>query len=228
MIELRAPLSPSLEAEGRAEVESPWDEAAVTLLHGGRTSAVEGHVYSPWFSRRLLLQAGARRRELSVLDADPGSTRRPKAWESLRILGADVVVWRKPRAAVRGEMLDDALKAPTTFTSALTLAYRRYDVSTQTTPEFAAVIGLVPRGLVNEGSAAMTLALPGGNLGLDLRGGLARDYARRARTWRAGGTLIWAPTRATRIGLGYEGANEVTSGLIGQRRGGRFSFHVDL
>jgi len=223
----RAPLGPSFEAEVRAEAQTPWDEAAITLLRGGRTTAAEGHLYSHLFSRRLLLQAGARGRELSVLAADPLSTRRPKAWQSLWIAGTDVVLWREPGAAVRGEMLDEALIAPTTLSSAMTLAYRHYEVSTRTTPEFGSVIGLVPRGSVDELSAAMTVAAPRGNLGLELCTGLARDSAREARAWRAGGSLVWAPTSATRFALGYEGASEVASGLVGQRRAGWLSFHVD-
>jgi hypothetical protein len=127
-----------------------------------------------------------------------------------------------------GEMLDEALLGPTTLSSATTLAYRHYDVSTRTTPEFAAVIGLVPRGLVDEASVATTVASPQSHLGLELRAGLARDSARGARAWSAGGALIWAPTSATRFALGYEGATEVASGLVGQRRAGRLSFHVDL
>src|SRR5439155_5516690 len=142
----RAPIGPSFEAEWRAEAETPWDEAAITVLRGGRTTAAEGHLYSHWFSRCLLLQAGGRGRELSVLYADPRSTRRPKAWQSLWIAGADFVLSRQPGAAVRGEMLDEALIAPTTLSSAMTVAYRHYDMSTRTTPEFASVIGLVPRG----------------------------------------------------------------------------------
>ena len=224
----RAPFGPSLEAEWRAEAETPWDEAAVTVLRGGRTTAAEGHLYLHSFSRRLLLQTGARRRQLSILAADPNSTRRPKAWQSLWVAGADVLLWRKPGASVRGEMLDDALIEPTTLSSALTLAYRHYDVSSQTTPEFASLIGLAQRGLVDEGSFATTLASPGGNLGLELRAGLARDSARQARIWRAGGGLIWAPKPATRFALRYEEATEAASGLVGQRRTGWVSFHVDL
>ena len=223
----RAPLGRTFEAEARGEVETPWDEAAITVLRGGRTTAAEGHLYSHLFSRRLLLQAGGRGRELSVLDADPRSTRRPKAWQSLWIAGADFVLWRQPGAAVRGEMLDEALIAPTTLSSAMTVAYRHYDMSTRTTPEFASVIGLVPRGSVDEASAALTVASPGGNLGLELRTGLAHDSAREARAWRTGGSLVWAPTPWTRFALGYEGATEVASGLVGQRREGWLSFHVD-
>lgn len=226
-IEGHAPLGPSFEVEGRAEAETPWDEAAVAVLRGGRTSSVEGHLYAHSFSRRMLLQAGARRREISILAAGPESTR-PRAWQSLWLAGADVVLWRKPAAAVPGEMLDEALIEPATLSSAVTLAYRHYDVSTQTTPEFAAVIGLVPRGSVDETSVTTTLASPRGNLGLELSAGLAHDSARQARAWRAGGSLIWAPTPATRFELGYEGATEVASGLVGQRRAGRLSFHVDL
>ncbi len=224
----RAFLGPSFEAEARAEVETPWDEAAVTVLRGGRTTAAEGHLYSHSFSRRLLLQAGARRRQLSILAADPHSTRRPKAWQSLWVAGADIVLWSKPGASVRGEMLDESLIEPTSLSSALTLAYRHYGVSSQTTPEFAELIGLAPRGSVDEGSVATTVVSPRGNLGLELRAGLARDSARQARIWRAGGGVIWAPMPATRFALRYEEANEVATGLVGQRRTGWLSFHVDL
>jgi len=220
-------LGPSLEIAGRADVETPWDEAPVTVLRGGRTTAAEGHVYARAFSRRLLLQAGARRRELSILASVPEGSR-PRAWQSLWIAGADMVLWRKPGAALRGEMLDEAMIAPAGLSSAMTLAYRHYDVTTRTSPEFGAVIGLVPRGLVDEGSVSTMWASRRGNLGLELRAGLARDAAREARMWRAGGGLIWAPTPATRLELGYEGASEAVSGLIGQRRAGGVSFHVDL
>jgi hypothetical protein len=223
----RAVFGPSFEAEGKAEVATPWDEAAVTVLRGGRTTAAEGHLYSHGFSRRLLLQVGARRRQLSILAADPQATR-PKAWQSLWLAGADVVLWRKPGAAVRGEMLDETFIAPTTLSSAMTLAYRHYDVSTKTTPEFAALIGLVPRGSIDEASVATTLVPPRGHVGLELRTGLARDSDRGARVWRAGGRLIWAPVPATRFALGYEGATETAAGLVGQRRSGWLSFHVDL
>src|SRR5437867_1627856 len=184
----RAPIGRSFEVEGRAETETPWNDAAITVLRGGRTTAAEGHLYSHLLSRRLLLQAGARRRRLSILAEGSPSTRRPTAWQSLWLVGADAVLWR-PGAAIRGEMLDDAMVAPTTLASAMTLAYRHYDLSTQTTPDFDALIGLAPRGSVNEGSVATTLALPQGRLGLELRAGLARDSARRARAWRAGGAL---------------------------------------
>jgi tetratricopeptide (TPR) repeat protein len=224
----RTPIGPSLEAEWKADFETPWDESAVTVLHGGRSTAAEAHLYSNWFNRRLLLQVAARRRRLSVLAEGPNATRRPRAWESLRAAGADVVLWRRPRAALRGEMLDEALMAGSTLSSAMTLAYRHYDVATSTTPEFSNVIGLAPRGSVDEASVASTLAAPGGGLGLELRAGLARDSARQARDWRIGGALIWAPNPTTRLTLGFEDATEIVTGLVGQRREGRLSFHVDL
>ena len=227
-IEGRAPIGPTLEVEGKAEVESPWDEAAVAVLRGGRTTAAEGRVYSHGFSRRLLLQAGARRRGLTILAVDPRSMRRPEASQSLWLAGADVALWMKPNAAMSGEMLDESLIAPTSLSSAITLAYRHYDVFSRTTPEFAAVIGLVPRSSVDEVSLTTTLAAPRGRLGVELRAGLAHDHARSARIGRAGGSLVFAPTPATRFAFGYEGASEVASGLVGQRRAGRLSFHVDL
>jgi tetratricopeptide (TPR) repeat protein len=227
-IEGRAPLGPRFEADGRAELETPWDEAAVTVLHGGRTTTAEGHLYSLWFSRRLILQAAAQQRRLSILAADPHSTRRSEAWQSQWVAGADVILWRKPGAAVAGEMLDEALIAPTTQSPAVTLAYRHYDVFSRATSGFAAVIGIVPHGSVDEASAAATMASPGGHIGLELRAGLARDSARPARGWRAGGSLIWAWTPATRFALGYEGADEVAGGPVGRRRTGWLSFHVDL
>jgi hypothetical protein len=165
---------------------------------------------------------------LSLLDLGSPSTRRTKAWQTLAVAGADLVVWTKPGTAVRGEMLDEALIAPTTLSSALTVAWRHYDVLTQATPEFARIIGIAPRGSVDEASVATTVASPGGDVGLDLRAGIARDSARRARVWRAGGALIWAPRPTTRFALEYEQATEVATGLVGQRRAGWMSFHVDL
>jgi tetratricopeptide (TPR) repeat protein len=222
----RTSLGPAFEADLRADFESPWDDAAVTVLHGGRTSAVEGHLYAHALSRRLLFQVGGRRRRISILATDRRSPR-PDAWQTLWIGGADVVAWRSA-AAIRGEMLDEALIAPMSLHSAVTLAYRHYGVWTQTTPEFATLVDLAPRGSVDEASVATTLASVGGRLGLELRAGLAHDSARRAREWRAGGSFIWSPFTAARLALGYEEANELATGLAGQRRTGRLSFHVDL
>ena len=156
------------------------------------------------------------------------STNRAPAWQSLWLLGADAVLWRGPNTAMSGEMLDESLIAPTAVSSAMTVAYRHYDVTSRATPGFAAVIGLVPRASVDEASITTTLAAPGGRLGVELRAGLARDFGRQDRIWRAGGSLIWAPTPATRFSLGYEGATEVASGLVGQSHTGRVSFHADL
>ena len=224
----RVPLGRWFEADASGEIETPWDESAVTVLHGGRTTAAEGHLYAHLFSRRVLLQVGARRRRLSILAADPDSTDRPEARQDLLVGGADVVLWRKPGAAVRGEMLDDTLDAPAALSSAITLGYRRYAITTHTTPEFAAQIGLAPRGAVDEASLALTVASPRGHVGLDLRGGLGRDAARDAQMWRAEGALIFAPRASIRCELGYERATEFATGLTGRRRRGWLSFHVDL
>jgi hypothetical protein len=223
----RVPIGPRVEVDGKAEVEVPWDETAITVLRGGRTTVAEGHVYLHGFSRRLLLQAGARRRGLSIAARDPRSAR-PESWQSLWLAGADVVLWARPRAAVRGEMLDETLTAPTTMSSAVTVAYRHYDLSSQTTPEFTALIGLVPRGLVDEGSIVSTVASPGGHVGLELRGGVARDSERNSRLSRGGGSLVWAPASTTRLAFGYDEATEFASGFIGRSRAGRLSVHVDF
>ena len=222
-----AALGPALEAEGRAEAETPWDEAAVAVLHGGRASSAEGHLYAHGLSRRLLLQVGARRRRLSILPAEPGSSHRPEAWQSLWLAGADVVLWRAT-PTMRGEMLDEAMIAPTTLASALTLAYRHYDVSTRSTPGFAALIGLAPRASADEVSVHATAASPGGRVGVALGTGTTYDAARGTRGWSAGGALVWAPLPATRIALAYDEASEIATGLLGRRRTGSLSFHVDL
>lgn len=222
-----APLGPWLEVEARGEVATPWDEAAVAVLHGGRTSGALGRLYAHLIERRLLLQVGAQERRLSIL-GDPLSTGRPTASQSLSVAGADFVLWRKPGAAVRGEMLDEALIEPVTMTSSITVAYRHYGVSTETTPEFASLIGLAPRGSVDEASTAMMFASPSGRLGLALSAGVGRDTARDARLRRAGASLNWAPTSAFRLTLGYETATDLVTGLAGERHAGRLSFHADL
>jgi hypothetical protein len=216
------------EIDASGEVETPWDESAVTVLHGGRTSGVGGHVYSRLFSGRLLLQVGARRRQLSLMAADPISEERSKAWQTLLVGGADVLVWRKPDVAVRGEMLNDTLTAPASSPAAVSLGYRHYDVTSQPTPEFATQIGLAPRGSVDELSVAANVASPRGRVGFELRGGVGRDRARDVPMWRAGGALILAPKSAIRVTLGYEEATEYATGLTGRRRTGWLSVHVDL
>jgi hypothetical protein len=129
---------------------------------------------------------------------------------------------------MRGEMLDEAMIAPTTLASALTLAYRHYDVSTRSTPGFAALIGLAPRASADEVSVHATAASPGGHVGVALGTGTTYDAARGARGWSAGGALVWAPLPATRIALAYDEASEIATGLLGRRRTGSLSFHVDL
>ena len=224
----RTPLGPALEGDLRGEVETPWDEAAVTVLRGGRTTSAEAHLYAHAFERRLVLQLGARRRELSIQAADPLSAQRPRARQSLALGGADFVLWRDPRATLRGEMLDEALVAPSARSSAVTLAYRHYEVTTRATPEFSALFGIAPRGSVDEVSMITTLVSLPANVRLDLRGGLARDAAVRANEWRAGGSVVWALTPSTRFSLGYDEATNVASGLPGRRRAGGMSLHVDL
>ena len=223
----RAVLSPTFEADGRGGIAVPWDEAAIALLDGGRATAAEGHLYAHALSGRLLLEAGGRARRLSIL-ALPDSAGRPHADQQLWIGGADFVVWRKPGAAVQGEMFDESLTSPAPLSPALTLAYRHYDVATQTTPGFAARIGLVPRARVDETSAAATLVSKGGRWGLVMQAGFAVDAARADQSWRGGGTLVWAPAPATRVSVGYQQATELAAGLLGKRRDGNVSVHVDL
>lgn len=223
----RARLGAGLEAQASAEAGAPWDESPITVLHGGRATGAEGHLYSHWLAGRLLLQAGARTRRLSILAADPAA-RRPTASQTLGVAGLDVVLWREPGEAVRGEMLDESLVGRTTVSSALTAAYRHYDASARATPGFAALVALVPEDRVDEASLAGSLASPGGRLGVELRAGLARDSARPARAWRAGGAFLWAPLATVRLALGYEEATEISTGLVGRRREGWVSLHVHL
>jgi tetratricopeptide (TPR) repeat protein len=225
-IAARAGFGQWLVADGRAEVETPWDEAAVTMLNGGRTTSAEAHLYSHWFSQRLLLQAGARRRRLSILGVEPGASR-PRGWQSLWLAGADATIWRSS-AAVRGEMLDESMIERTTIGSALTLAYRHYDVTSRTSSDFAAVVALAPAASVDEGSIRGSLALPRGQLGIEADAGLGFDSARWARQRRAGGALTWAPLPAARFALGYEEATESVTGLYGRRRAGWLSVHANL
>jgi len=129
---------------------------------------------------------------------------------------------------MRGEMLDEAMIVPTTLASALTVAYRHYDVSTRSTPEFAALIGLAPRASADEVSVNVTAASPSGRVGVALGTGTTYDAARHTRGWRAGAALVWVPLPATRIALAYDEATEIATGLLGRRHTGSLSFHVDL
>jgi hypothetical protein len=222
------PLGKWFEADASVEYRTPWDEAAVTVLHGGQVSSAVGHLYAHLLDRRLLLQVGRLERRLSVLPADPASADRPEASQSMLISGFDVVVWRQPRSAVRGEMLNHALTSPAPLSPAVTLGYRHYDVTTDSSPEFAAILGLVPRNSVDELSTIMTAALPGRRVGMELRGGYGRDTERDARLWRAGGAFVWAPAPSVRFELGYEQATDLTTGFVGERHGAHVSCHVDF
>jgi hypothetical protein len=102
-IQGHGPLGSWLEGDARAEIEVPWNESALTVLHGGRTTAAGGSLYAHFRDRRLILQAGVVGRRLSVLSVDPNSDARPEATQTLLVGGADVVVWRRPGAGVRGE-----------------------------------------------------------------------------------------------------------------------------
>jgi tetratricopeptide (TPR) repeat protein len=224
----RAPLGRALEIDGKAGVDSPWDEAAIAILRGGRASSAEGNLYAHAFARRVLLQGGARRRRLTILDFGPIPARRAAARQTLWRAGADVVLWQRPGGTLRGEMLDEALIAPTATSPALTLSYRHYDVSTSATPDFAERIAIAPRARVDEVSIATTVASPRRDLGLELRGALARDAARDALVWNPGATLVWAPRASARLRLGFDQATETAAGLTGRRREARVSLHVDL
>jgi len=222
------PLGRFLLAEAAGELETPWEDSAITVLWGGRTTGGTGRLYLRGLGGRLLLQAGARVRRMSIFEDSSRSVGRPSASQELVVAGADFVVWRKPADTIRGEMLDDALFAPTAFSSALVLAYRHFEAFSAATPAFSARIGLLPRNSVDELSAAGTLALLRGRLGVELRAGLGRDHAREAILWRAGGALVWAPARMVRLALQYEGALESVSSLLGIRNAGGVSCHVDL
>jgi tetratricopeptide (TPR) repeat protein len=224
----RVPLGRWLEADVRAEAEVPWDEAAVAVLNDGRTTAAEARLYLHALDRRLLVQAGARRRRLSILGTDSLPAQRPLAWQSLAFGGADLVLWNRPGAAMRGQILDESLIAPTSMSSAVTLAYRHYEETSQAMPAFAAHVALAPHAALDELSTRASLTAPGGALGLALEAGVAMDAARSSRSWRAGGSLTWAPRPRTRCSLEYAGATEVATGLVGRSREGRLSVHMDL
>jgi tetratricopeptide (TPR) repeat protein len=233
VLAVQGPLGRWLSADLSGTLRGPWDEAAVAILHGGRTDGAQAHLYANLCNRRLLLQAGAQERRLSILvpeagAIDPEAAIRPSATQSLWLAGADVVLWRKPFAASRGELLDDALVAPAAFPAAIVAGYRHYDVTTDTTPEFAGVIGLAPRGVVDEISASVGLATSRNRFGIELRGGIGRDSERDARLSRFGGSLIWTPAPPVRLSLGYEEASDLATGLTGRRSAGTFSIHVDL
>jgi hypothetical protein len=126
-------------------------------------------------------------------------------------------------------MLDDSLLAPAALPTAFTVSYRHYEVSTRTTPEFASLIDLAPRGSVDEISENLSLASPRGRFGVALRAGLGRDADRGARTITTGGSFVWAPTAALRVALAYEEAtDDLATGLTGRRQAGTLSLHADF
>lgn len=224
----RLQLLPALEVDARGEIEAPWDDAAVGVLHGGRTTGAEAHIYVNGAARRLLLQAGGRTRRLSVRASGADAGARPTANEALAVAGADLVLWSEPGATLRGEMLDESLTASAPPAAAVTLGYRHYAVTARSSPGFAQVVSLVPRASVDEVGLTTGVLSPRRDLWLGARGALAWDSARAARDWRAGGTLAWSPVRSTRLSFSYDTATDITSAIAGRQSQGWVSLHVDL
>jgi hypothetical protein len=224
-----APLGSHVTVELRAEGEALWDEAAIALLHGGRQTGGIGRVYVHAFERRLLLQAGSQARLLSLLVAPPGEPAvRADARQALVAAGADVVVWRRQGGEVRGEILDDALIAPSSLPTAITASYRHYEAYAENSTAFATVVALPGRSAIDEASGRVSVVSRNRALGVELRGGVGRDSAQNAWLWRAGGAALWAPTSAIRFALRYDHATQVIPGYAGSREEGWISCHVDL
>lgn len=222
--EIRTSSDRAVQLHARADLDMPWREGANTIREGGRLDGLTAHLYALPIGHRLVLNTGGQVRRLSLRSIDGEDD--PSARQALLSGGADYVLWNDPTSTARGEVLDEDLLWPTYLADALVISYRHYEAFSD--GDLDGRIGLVGHARIDEASATARKALPGGVIALEARGGAGYDRARELRMWRGGGSLLFTPSKFTRLSISYDAATESTTGLVGRRHAGWATLHVDL
>jgi tetratricopeptide (TPR) repeat protein len=203
------------------ELHGVWRDAPFAELLGGRVDAITAHLYLTALDDRVVVDTGAQGRAFQL--AGDASARQGLAWA-----GADVVVWRDFSHEASGQILDDDLQRAATAADAAVLGYRHYEVVDRADAMFDAMIALAPRASVDEVSATARKVVASGRVAGELRGGLGHDWVTARQIARAGASLWIAPSRGSRLALGFDIAKESVQMFVGVRRTGWVSYHVDL
>src|SRR6185369_16905288 len=105
--ELDAPISWFGQVNVHGDLNEQWSESPITIQEGGVTTGTTGHLFLFPRDRRLLLDAGAQLRRLSLAPREGDLT--PRANQTLLFIGGDVVLWSSPARLLRGEVMDDRM-----------------------------------------------------------------------------------------------------------------------
>ena len=127
---------------------------------------------------------------------------------------------------VRAEALDERMVRRTYLTDAGVLAYRHYELWTDSSPDFR--ISLAPRASINNGTLIIRKALAGGRVGFDLHGGGGYDTIQRHVLAQAGAVFVLALSWRVRLQASYDLAHETATGLPGTLQIGWLTLHADI
>jgi Flp pilus assembly protein TadD len=230
MAEVDAPLGKNIQVNVRGDLNEQWSEAPVTIQEGGVTSGGTGHFYLFPRDRRLLLDAGAQVRRLTLAPTDGDPFPSP-AFQQLYFIGGDVVLWSNPSQLLRGEALDERMVRRTYLNDAGIISYRHYQLFTDAFSSdnlSTARIVLAPRAAIHNLSAIFRTVFAKQRAGFDLRGGMGYDTSRQRVLTQAGASLVIAPSWAHRLVISYDMARETATGLQGTLHTGWLSYHADL
>jgi hypothetical protein len=208
----------------QAYLNEQWNEAPITVHEGGTTTGATGHLYLYPKSRIVLLDTGAQVRRLGI--NRQGTPDRPTASQLLAWAGIDFNLWTAHSRVVRAEALDERMVRRTYLTDAGVLAYRHYELWTDSSPDFR--ISLAPRASINNGTLIIRKALAGGRVGIDLHGGGGYDSIQHHVLAQAGGVFILALSWRTRLQASYDLAHETATGLPGTLQIGWLTLHADI
>jgi len=230
MTEVDAPLGRNMHVNLRGDLNEQWSEAPITIQEGGVTSGGTGHFYLFPRDRRLLLDAGAQVRRLSLAPTD-GDPYPSPAFQQLYFIGGDLILWSNPDRILRGEALDERMVRRTYLNNAGIISYRHYQLFTDAFSSDnlpTARIVLAPRAAIHNVSGIFRTVFAKQRAGLDLRGGVGYDTVRQHVLTQAGASLVIAPSWAHRLVISYDMARETATGLQGTLHTGWLSYHADL
>jgi Flp pilus assembly protein TadD len=207
-----------------ADFNEQWNEAPITVHEGGVMTGATGHLYLYPKSRVVLFDGGAQARRLSL--SAQGTPDRPTANQLLMWGGIDFNLWAESSRLVRTEALDERMVRRVYLNDAGVLAYRHYELVTDSSPGFR--ITLAPRASIDNGTLILRKALAGGRLGFDIHGGGGYDHIQDHVLVQAGGSFVFAASWSTRLQASYDLARETATGLPGTLQIGWLTFHADI
>jgi tetratricopeptide (TPR) repeat protein len=222
--EAAANISSYLSVNLHGDVNEQWNEAPITVHEGGTMTGATGRVSAFPKNRVVLVDIGAQARQLKI--SAQTTPEKPASRQLLAWGGIDFNLWAMPTRVVRAEALDERMVRRTYLTDAGVLAYRHYELVTDSSPDFR--IALAPRASIDNATLIVRKALAGGRIGFDIHGGGGYDNIRDRVLFQAGGAFVLAASWSTRLQASYDLARETATGLPGTLQIGWLTFHADI